>query len=186
MSAPRSWAPKINQIRKAVDAFAQPDLSRVDVQELFAIGRSQADAIMTAAGCRVDSVGGGRLKLVSRTALLHYLKYGEAGQEADREAERRQKVAKTLVAEEEDIRFRRIAIPARPGDEWATFKGLPVRIEDGELRLKFTDRDDLLRQLYLLAKAIGNDFDGFGHLLEASGGFSGGMKSAPPEERKSA
>jgi hypothetical protein len=159
MPVAATWARRIAQIRKEVEAYSV-DLSRRDVERIFRVGETQALGIMSAAGGRLSEVRG--KILVSPESLLAYLKYGRAGQEAEREAARQQKVAQQVA--EMDARHQEeppllVTTVPRPVAREIDRGGLEhppagITIEPGRIEIRFDGAVDALDKLKRLALLI--------------------------------
>jgi hypothetical protein len=144
-------------ILATLEADTAESYTRRQVEKLFMISASQAKELMAVAGAKV--AGPGLEATVLRRRLIDYLKFSREGQDAAVEMERRKALAKKLNDAEEDLRFHKIPISkATPADERRGFKDLPnVHLEPGKLVIVFDGRDDLLHQLWMLSRAIGNE-----------------------------
>lgn len=158
MARPKSWIPRITQIIGYLEADTLDIYKRVDVERLFQISASQAKELMTVAGARP-----GQELRIFRSNLLFYVRNSEEGVGALRELERQKRFALKLSSMSRDaVAKNALHIQVKPGDEWIRFQDLPtVSFDAGRLTVRFTDTEDLCRQLMLLAKAATNEPDVF-------------------------
>lgn len=161
MPRPKPWLGRIANIVKHLEQLPDLSLTRRDVQQLFGIGRSAATDLMDVVGIRpVRAPDGGTL--VTTDALLHYLRNSHDAENAMAEAARRQRLAAQLAEASEEQKLRSIRLPVSPADQWCTLADLPnITIENGILRVAFSSPEELMADLYRLAKAAGNDWDAF-------------------------
>jgi hypothetical protein len=164
MPRPKSWVLRIAEILKDLESdHPAREYNRREVERLFGLGADQAIQIMEVAGYSQrpsKGVGG----LVSRTALLFYVRNCREGQDAIREIARREKLAKTLKAADGDLKFRKVPLRVTRRDEWASFEELPnISIRPGLMQVSFTPGDpvDLLDSLFRFVKAAGNEYPAF-------------------------
>lgn len=158
----------IASISKRLEDLPETErLNRKDIELLFGVARSAASRLMEVVGparpCDLD-----RGAVVTAEALRRYLESSPDAHAAMCEAQRREKLARALRAEDENLRLRRIILPVDPGDEWVTMAELPnVEISGGMLRVAYSSALELLGDLYRLAQAAGKDFEGFVRACEA-------------------
>lgn len=179
MASKKSWTERIPSIVKALEESRAPFLQRADVEQIFQIGRTQANSVMDEAGAAKssDAMGtreGGRTeaKVISRTALIVYL-VRDNSEVMAREIERRKKLAETLAEANKDLPLQvERPIPRKPQrkrlDDLAN-----VLLTDSELRIQFSGAADLLVTLKELSMAIGYDYGEF----EARVGGAGSQQS---------
>jgi hypothetical protein len=133
--------------------------TRVDVAELFIIGRSRAADLMKVAGAEVRN---GTEATVSRSNLRYYVERCPEAKAFLAEQERRDKLARQLKQTAEELRLREIQVPADLRDTWTRFKDLPnVELAPTRLCITFHGTAELLRTLMRVAQAMANEFERF-------------------------
>jgi hypothetical protein len=147
-------------------AYLQADTAerykRTQVEKLFSVSASAAAELMKVAGATTLKPAGDLT--VSRSNLLHYLKYSPEAQDALQEVERRKKLAARLQHAEADLKLRNVRLRVTKDDEWSRFADLPnVSVSPGLLQVAFTPGDpvDVLDTLFRFLKACGNEWEEF-------------------------
>jgi hypothetical protein len=160
MPAYATWASQLDQIVRAVRASQRPFVDRAAVEALLGVGRRRAQQIL--APCVTERVGTNGL--AEREAFLTRLQQMAAGDEAQWEGQRRQRVARYLA----QLRQERMAQPQLPVEAPVQvmnqdFENLPagVRLEAGRITVEFEEPQEALEKLLALAMAISNDFEQF-------------------------
>ncbi len=168
MARQSSWNHRIPEIMDALNESRQLFFDRRDIESLFQIGRTAAGKLMGTVGAaslagEVAAVGSGLQALVvSKTALVVYLARGKNSLAHIKERARRQELGQRMLRAREETALRSRAIPAAPSSPQRRLGDLPnVQILRGELRVRFSGPEDLLRQLWELSQAIGNDWQSF-------------------------
>ena len=155
-----TWINKLADIRRAVRELPRPWVDRATVQTLLGVGRRRAQQIL--APCVSEHVGPNGL--AERDRFLRRLEEIAAGDEAQEEVERRQRVAHTIgQLRQERLQRPQLPVPAPVSivnQEWSS---LPpgVRLEPGRLTVEFAEPPEALEKLLALAMAISNDFEEF-------------------------
>lgn len=174
MARKASWMGRIPEILETLDQSRQQNFSRRDVEELFQIGRSQAQSLMKQLGATplTDAAGSGssvQALVIPKAVLVVWLVRGNGSLEAIRERSRRQEMQARVAKAREEAQLRSREIPAaKRSDPHKGLDDLPnVAIADGELRIRFTGSEDLLRTLWEVSKAIANDWPRFQELTAA-------------------
>lgn len=165
MSKIRSWFLRIPLILQHLDADPQAVYTRAEVEALFHVGRSQATDLMKIAGAEIRT---GAETTVSRDNLRFYLATAPEAQAFLAEMKRREDLNKKLVQTAEESRQRAIPIPgAKPSDDRTRFADLTnIALTPGMLQIAASDFKDLLRTLWLFAKAMGNEPEVFERLCD--------------------
>lgn len=138
-----------------------------DVQKLFLVGRSQAAGIMGAAGAVMRK---GSVSIVSRDALLFFVRTCPETEAAVKEHDRKVRLARRLELELKNREYVRrfgalIGPLQKPLDAYTRFPDLvDTSIRDGALTIYFSSTADLANKIYLLAIAEANQPDEFDRL----------------------
>jgi hypothetical protein len=173
MPAKPRWFSKIAEIRSLVESdFPAPWLDRCAIQELFGVGKRSAHGLMHWVGaCRI-----GDAYALRREDLLEWLRALEQTPEVDHETRRRRRVEDFVANLRAHRGAHRILIAER-SSSLAALADLPSTtiLQRGELRIRFTHPEDLLRQLHALSQAIMHDFEGFSAL-------AGGPEGSPAQK----
>ena len=162
MPAKPAWAASLPRIIK--ELRAQPELiDRASLEAILGTGRRRTQQIM--ASCVLRRVGGtalaGREELIDR---LRQLADGQEPEGADRETERRRRLAVSISQWERERKERPqlwVEAPARMRNQ--RLRDLPegVSFGKGRITVQFTRPNEGLEALLALAMAIGNDFEEF-------------------------
>lgn len=164
MARPKPWISRLPLIKQTLRDSGQDSFSRRDVELLFSIQRSAAGELMNVVGLTA-AVEAGEQGFVSAGKLLDYLTYGPEAQAAEQDARRRHNLAVKLNEAGEEQKLRSVRLNVTAADEWAKLNELPnVSIENGALRIAFSSAEELVTDLYRLAKAAGNDLDAFARM----------------------
>ncbi len=165
MARPKPWIGSIPRIRKVLEASTEPKFGRRDVERLFGVGRSAATELMGVVGAKK-----GRSEaapVVTRAALLDYVKFGPEAHALEQEETRRKNLAVSLAQSAEEAKLRAVEIPVTRMDQWAQLRKLPnVQIEPGLLTVRFSSPRGLMAELYRLVHAAGADWDLFERMCE--------------------
>jgi hypothetical protein len=171
MPRPKSWISRITHILQYLEADTAENYTRVEVEKLFSISASQAADVMQIAGLSRAARPGVESR-VSRLNLLHYVKHSPEAQDALQEIERRQRLAKSLRAAEEDLKLRNgVKLRVTKEDDWCRFAELPnVSVQPGLVQIAFTPGDpiDVMDTLWRFVKACGNEWEEFARMCTAA------------------
>ncbi|MCI0723508.1 MAG: hypothetical protein L0338_31770 [Acidobacteria bacterium] len=155
-----SWIDRLPEITRALEApDAPPFLDRSAIERLFGLRRRQSISLMH----RLGGYQIGKTFLVDRDVLLQFLRDPQRRRVADGEADRFRSVGELLAQTQQELHFRRIAIPATPRVFHLELEGLPEGIDlaPGELRIRFQHPQQLLEKLFALSQALANDYEMF-------------------------
>lgn len=171
MPRPKTWIPQFEEILRTLEVAPPARVyDRQAIQEMFGLSVSGSKELMTIAGA--TSGGSGLASTVSRDRLIAYVSFCP---EVRAEKDRRERLAEKLEAAQKELPLRAIPVEARRSDEWTNLQDMPnVVLEPGRAVIKFEGgRDGLLRQLYLLSKALQNDYEALERMLKerAQAGF---------------
>ena len=153
------WIHRIPQALAALERSPAPLLDRADLERLLAVSRRQALRILD----RLGATAVGRNLFVGRTELIERLRALHAGEDAQYERRRLQRLDRTLAGLARDLKSARIPVAATPEAHSLLFPALPpsVRIRPGRLEIDFENPQELLTRLFELSQAIANDYDRF-------------------------
>ena len=159
MARPVKWSRDLHPIRQKAARARTETWSRVDIEELFGIGRASAQSLMKAIG-GVQVVGGAHF--IERLALVAFL--DEMIQAESVEEALRQRIAEApppprpkplRVSLPEDLR--RTMLPDLPAN---------ISLATGRLEIQATTAEGMLESLVTLAMVMQNDLDRFREAIE--------------------
>src|SRR4051812_37227305 len=158
MPAQPTWFPRLTQVLEELRALKQvPYLDRQAFERIFRVKDRRARVLMSRfAGVRI-----GNAWAVDRRQVIAWLEGLQQGEEFQWEQQRRQRVAAVYEQAKREHPARQVEIQVPRESQARTLASLPSGIElrPGELRLQFTDVEELLRQLVELGQALQNDFE---------------------------
>ena len=159
------WLQDISDIIDTARNSSVPFLDRAAVQNLFQLQKRQAIRLM-------HSIGGyhiGKAFVVGREKLIEWLQEVAATRDARFKEAARERI-EVAIEEARTMVGRNRQFIVGPETLSATIPGLPatIQLKPGELRIEFFGTEDLLRQLFELSQAIGNDYGRFQSLVEES------------------
>jgi hypothetical protein len=159
MPAKSKWLLQIPIIRSMLAEITLPVVDRAMIQSLFGLGRRQAIEMMH----RFGGYQAGRTFLIERTRLIAGLDAISSGREYEQETARREKLTTVLQQFHEEQRARGVRINVAPEAFEARMSMLPatVRLQPGKLEIAFSGTEDLLTQLFTLARVAANDYAAF-------------------------
>jgi hypothetical protein len=158
------WFQQIPAALEALEELTTPVIDRAMLERLLCVHRRVAIRLLH----RFGGYQAGKTFLISRPDLIRRLKRVAASNDYLLETARRER----LNAEFDRIRrlsfARKVRIEAASDMRERLLKDLPVgvHLKPGELRIEFSDAEDLLRRLYELSQAIVNDFARFRDAVE--------------------
>ncbi len=159
MGRPVKWSRELHSIRERAAHARTETWSRVDIEELFGVGRATAQTLMKAIG-EVQPVGGAHF--VERSSLLGFLDamivapdFDQAFRDRVREADAPPSPKPLRVALPADLRS-------------VLLRDLPANItlSPGRLEIVADSTVVMLESLALLAQAMQNDLDQFQAVLD--------------------
>jgi hypothetical protein len=153
------WFQRLPSILAELEAYPAPMLDRASLQKLFGVGRRTAVNLMARFGAEQQA---GRTSLLSRMRLLKELRTEQSGDSVVYEQKRRERLVSLMDEARREVQRKRLEIKIDPRQQGVTFTSLPSKIEvrPRELRITFTDEEDLLTSLALFSRAMENDFPG--------------------------
>lgn len=159
MPAQPSWLLTLPSILEQLRASAVPFLDRPAVEKLFAIRRRRAHALMAGFGGYLV----GKTFLIDRAQLIAALESLAAGQDFAVERRRKSRLSEELDRTRAELSGRRIALPSPPSSRDRAMADLPegIYLRPGELRIEFSDAEDLAAKLFELSQAMANDWTAF-------------------------
>src|SRR3954447_627848 len=164
MPAQPSWFPRLPHILAELRALdTVPFLDRQAFEQIFRVKDRRARVLMS----RCPGVRIGNAWAVDRRQLIAWLEGLQQGEEFHFEQQRRQRVAAVYEQAKREHPARQVEVVVPRESQARTLTSLPSGIElrPGELRLQFTDVEELLRQLVELGQALQNDFERIHSLL---------------------
>jgi hypothetical protein len=159
MPAKPTWFLRIPRMIETLQASSVPFLDRAAIEALFELQRRQAINLMH----RLGGYQIGKAFVVDRARVEAWLQNLGAPASLSWERKRRKRVGEAIARAQSDLAARQVPIRVPRETAFQTIAGLSseISLRPGELRIEFRDAEDLLSKLFELAKAIGNDFEGF-------------------------
>lgn len=176
MPAISEWFPRLPEIIGDFEALSTMILDREIFVRVFKVSRRQAIRLMHEFDARQTDRGlaANRLEVLSRLR--------EMQDDFDIEERRRARLTADLEAARRLAPARKIRIETAPDVRDRLIADLPagIRLRPGELRIEFVGAEDLLRLLFELSQAAGNDYARFVSRCEEPAAKSGaaGARSA--------
>ena len=135
---------------------------------LFGIRRRQAIHLLR----RFGGYQVGKTFLVTREAVIRFLRDPQRWRAAADEKGRFERVANTLGEARTELHQRRIPIPAQRQTLEMEFAGLPsgIRLEPSQLVIQFDRPVELLEKLFALSQAFANDYENFERIVAGQAG----------------
>jgi len=155
-----SWIERVPKILETLESpGAPPFLDRPAVEILFGVRRRQAIQLLR----RFGGYQVGKTFLVPSEAVAGFLRDPRRGTAADMEKGRFERVSSALGKARQELHQRRIPIAVPPEVLRLEISGLPegIRLETGQLTIRFDKPTDLLQKLFALSQALANDFEAF-------------------------
>ena len=160
MPAKPSWYGRLDEILALIEAQPYPFIDRRTVELLLRVGRRRAQQIMRPACHGAYSPFYG---LADKQKLIEHLRRLAAGDTAQYERNRRNKLAATIDAlRNQAMAHPRVLVEALVtvvNQRFADLEG--VTVAPGTISVAFVTPAEALQKLLALAMAIGNDFAGF-------------------------
>jgi hypothetical protein len=160
------WYGRLDAVIEELCALPWPWVDRETLQSLLQVGPRRAQQIIRPCVTRQIGASG----VADRNELIAHLKRLAAGDEAQYERRRRQRLAQRL----EELRQGALAQPKLLVEAHTTllnqrFANLPagVSVSSGAIRISFSSPTEALHRLLALAIAIGNDFSDFERIATA-------------------
>ncbi len=161
MARPVDWFQRLPQI---LSLLAQPDqpaiLNRQAIQHLFGVERRNAQYLLI----RFGATRLGNALVIERQQLISALEEFSGQEDFERQVRRHQQVRETLAERRASLQLSRITLPDPVSNSLGDLPA-SIRLEPGQLQIRFTGAVDLLSQLVELSRAIGEDFERFEALL---------------------
>jgi hypothetical protein len=158
------WFQEVPAALKALEQLSTPVIDRATLERLLCIHRRAAIRLMH----RFGGYQAGKTFLISRPTLIRQLKRVAASNVYLIETARRERLSAELDRTRRLFLARNIRIDAAPDKRERLLKDLPpgIHLKLGELRIEFSDAEDLLRRLYELSQAMVYDFARFRDAVE--------------------
>jgi hypothetical protein len=164
MPAQPSWFPRLGEILAELRSLEQiPYLDRQAFERLFRVKDRRARVLMS----RFGGLQIGNAWALERLELIQTLERIQRGEEFQWEQQRRQRVAAAYEQAKREYPARQVEIPVPRASQTQTFASLPsgIQLRPGELRIQFTNFEELLRHLVELGQALQNDLEQIRELL---------------------
>jgi dephospho-CoA kinase len=157
------WFQELPAALEALEQLTTPVIDRATLERLLRIHRRTAIRLMQ----RFGGYQAGKTFLISRPTLIRQLKRVAASGAYSIETARRERFSAELERTRGLSFARTVRIDAAPEIRERLLKELPIGIhlKPGELRIEFSDAEDLLRRLYELSQAMVYDFTRFRDLV---------------------
>jgi hypothetical protein len=155
-----TWYGRLDQVIAELEDLSWPWVDRETLEALLQVGPRRAQQILRP--CVIRQVGANGL--AGREELIAHLKRLAAGDEAQYERRRRQKLAQVLEGlRREALAQPKVLVEAPTAVLSQQFANLPdgVSISPGAISIIFSSPNEALQRLLALAMAIGNDFNEF-------------------------
>jgi hypothetical protein len=155
-----SWYGRLDQVIVELGDLPWPWVDRETLQSLLQVGPRRAQQILRPCVTRQVGANG----VAGREELIAHLKRLAAGDEAQYERRRRQKLAQVLEGLRQQALARPKVLVEAPGAMLnQEFASLPdgVTVSPGAISITFSSPSEALQRLLALAMAIGNDFNEF-------------------------
>lgn len=135
----------------------------IQVERLFHLKDRRARVLMA----RFGGVQIGNAWALERLELIQTLERIQRGEEFQWEQQRRQRVAAAYEQAKREYPARQVEIAVPRESQTQTFASLPsgIQLRPGELRIQFTNFEELLRHLVELGQALQNDLEQIRELL---------------------
>ena len=159
-----TWFHRLPEILDVLTHMDASHLDRQAVERLFGVGPRRARQLMAGlAGIRA-----GNAAAISRQALIERMRETAASGVYQWEIRRRGRVVEELDRTRREIAARLVQIPLSPDRAHRRFRDLPAAIglRAGELRITFSDAEDLAARLVELSQAMAHDWTGFMQAVE--------------------
>ena len=156
MPAKPIWYGRLDDIIAQLNELPWPWIDRATLQSLLKVGRRRAQQILQP--CVSQQIGASGV--ATREVLIAHLQHLAAGDYAQYERKRRQRLAAALAQPSVLV-----AAPITVLNQ--QFVNLPegVVMSAGSISITFTSPVEALQRLLALAMAIGNDFAEFEHIV---------------------
>ena len=153
MPAQPAWFHRLPAILIEVAELRSEYLDRQAVERLFGVRARRARQLMAG----LPSLQIGNAVAVSRAALLERLRSTATGPPFQWETQRRQRVSAALRELRQQTAATRVPLPAPVVGPLSP----DIQVHPGELRVSFTDAQDLAAKLFALAQMMANDWEAF-------------------------
>jgi hypothetical protein len=133
---------------------------------VFGVGRRRAIQLL-------HQFGGyqvGKTFVIDRAGFIAQLEVAQTSEAFEREQQRKVRILDELERARRLAPARKVWIAVAPDVQGRLIEGLPagIHLGPGELRIEFFGAEDLLRHLFELSQAIGNDYRRFESLVEGT------------------
>ena len=161
MPAQPAWFHRLDKILTELRALQVSHLDRLAVEKLFRVGERRARQLMAG----LPSLQVGNAVAVERLALVARLEATAAGERFQWEISRRMRLAERLEATRRELAARQVRLPAardaRNRVEPVQDLGDGIEFRRGEMRIVFSDAEDLAVKLFQLSQAMAHDWPAF-------------------------
>jgi len=159
VAAKPRWWQHIPEIQSVLADVRLPVIDRAAVERLFGLRRRQAIELLN----RLGGYQAGRTLVIGRDQLIAQLDTIATGSEYRQETARLERLAASIDKIQRTRQSEAVRIPVSVevfGARMQTL-GSGVQLRPGKLEIEFAGPEDLLRKLFALAQAVGNDYAGF-------------------------
>ena len=158
------WYSRLDQAIESLEALPYPWVGRSELEAALGVGRRRAQQILQPLVRHTI----GRNGLASRDELIDYLRRLAAGQPADTENRRRQRLSRILSLLDQQARRPQVLVEAPVRIHQQTLEQLPsgVELAPGRIVIEgFHSPDEARKKLLALVLAMGNEPDAFDALI---------------------
>ena len=170
-----TWYGRLPQVISELDDLPWPWVDRETLQSLLQVGARRAQQILRPCVTRQVGANG----VADRSELIAHLKRLAAGDEAQYERRRRQRLAHILDGlRQAALSQPKVLVEAPVTVLSRQFADLPhgVSVGQGTIAITFSSTSEALERLLALAVAIGNDFSEFERLATAGSETTTGVR----------
>ena len=168
MPAPSQWFLRLPGIIAELRVLAAPVVDRALIEKLFALKRRQAIDLCH----RFGGFQAGRTFLVDRFHLIAELERLHQDPGFEQEMHRRERLSEMVVEARRLKAGTEVILPVHRDALDRRMEDLPagIRLEAGCLTVRFEKPEELLANLFELAKAAQNDYEGFCKTVQKNAG----------------
>lgn len=157
MPAQPTWFHRLDEILSELRGMEASHLDRLAVQNLFQVRERRARQIMAGLpGLQFGNAFG-----VERAALIQRLENLAAGDRFQWEVSRRKRLAADLENTRRNLAARQVRIEVPAQDAGVPGLAAGIELRAGELRIEFSNSEDLAAKLFQLSQAMANDWAAF-------------------------
>jgi hypothetical protein len=157
MARPITWLPRLHEIRRSVDNSVRSHYTRTELEVLFQIQQGAASRLLEIVPTLKVNTG----YLAEREGLLAFLdKVSETDDVTT--------LMRRLRAEKKAPSRRSVRSMVRRDTSPVSLAGMPdsLRVERGHLQIDFETMEELVTNLFMLARILDDDLEEFAHQYE--------------------